>query len=168
MSQIPDRTYDEMLALHARMVETILGACQQFGVPSPSIQWSNRMTRAAGLASRKGIKLSVPLLRTANDSFCIEVAIHEAAHYIDFNLRGKSDHGPEWQKLMAVLGYPDAERCHTLDRSHLHRYEIICRSCKKSLVKYTREPAASFLSRRRSACCHAELAIRRVSKQTEQ
>ncbi|HRK72973.1 MAG TPA: SprT-like domain-containing protein [Rhodothermales bacterium] len=163
MSQIPARTYEEMLMLHERMVESILGACKQFGVPSPSIQWSNRMTRAAGTASKKGIKLSIPLLRTASDDFCIEVAIHEAAHYIDFKFRGKSDHGHEWRKLMTILGYPNAERCHTLDRSHLHRYEIICRTCKKSLAKYTREPAASFLSRRRSACCHAELGVKKAS-----
>ncbi|MBN8589186.1 MAG: SprT-like domain-containing protein [Rhodothermia bacterium] len=164
MSKTQPRTYEEMLSLHEKMVQSIEQSCAKFGVPMPSIGWSNRMTRAVGLASKKGLKFSVPLLRSASEAFCIETAIHEAAHYIDIKLRGKSDHGSEWRKIMTTLGYPNAERCHTLDRSHLHRYEVLCRSCKKVLVKYTREPSASFLHHRRSACCHAELALKRIKR----
>lgn len=152
------------MALHQQMVVAIQTCCEQFKVPMPSIKWSNQMTASAGRASAKMLKFSVPLLRVASEAFCIETAVHEAAHYIDFKLRGTSDHGEKWQAIMAQLGYPNPDRCHRLDRTHLYRYEVRCKKCGKVLVRYTRKPTTAFLRSKRSACCYAMLLLAHLEK----
>lgn len=152
-----------MKALHLEMMAAIRAACTQFGVVMPLILWSNRMTASAGRASAKKLTFSVPLLRAAPHEFCMEVAVHEAAHFIDFQRRGKSDHGAVWRQIMAELGYPAADRCHTLDRSHLYRYAVICTKCQRTLVRYTRRPAPDLVRSKRSACCYAVLRVRPIT-----
>lgn len=154
LSQKDIERFNETVAL---METCILEACVQFNVAPPKVRFSNRMTRATGSASKTTISFSIPLLIRADRADSIETAVHETAHYIDFQQRGTSDHGEIWRNLMKQLGYPDAKRCHQIDRDELYRYEVVCAQCHKTLRKYTRRPTT--LHKYRSNCCNARLKI---------
>lgn len=145
------------------MENAVREACLQFGVPLPNMRFSNKMTSAAGRATKTTLSFSIPLLLRTDRDECIETAVHEAAHYIDFHQRGTSDHGEKWRNVMAQLGYPNPPRCHQIDRSDLVRFFLECGECKKQLRTYTRRPSID-IRHYRSNCCHARLVMLEVKR----
>jgi predicted SprT family Zn-dependent metalloprotease len=141
--------------------QAVFHACSVYEVPNPPIRWSRGMTSAAGKASRKEVVFSIPLFLTGDIAFCLETAVHEAAHYIEFQKFGTSSHGARWKGIMKTLGYPNAQRCHQQDRSHLANYQLICKSCQKVLRDYTKQPTLS-LYNKISKCCNSKLEIRDI------
>ena len=142
--------------------QAVTHACMVYGVKNPPIRWSKAMTSAAGKASKREVVFSIPLFLTGDIAFCLETAVHEAAHYIEFNMFGTSSHGERWKSIMAKLGYPNAKRCHQEDRSHLANYQLICKKCQKVLRNYTKKPSRS-LSNKISICCKSDLQIRTMT-----
>lgn len=141
--------------------QAVLHACAIYGVAPPLVKWSKGMTAAAGKATRKEVRFSIPLFETADIAFCLETGVHEAAHYIEFQKFGTSSHGKRWKSIMASLGYPNAQRCHQQDRSHLVKYQLICRNCQKVLRDYTKRPTLS-LSNKVSICCKSSLILQDI------
>lgn len=109
-----------------------------------SVEWSNHLKTTIGNARTKRdtdgmyrgrICLSIALWPRAPESQRRETVIHEAAHvlaFIVFNER--CGHGPKWKWVMKQLGYPNADRCHTVDtkglRRPLKRYLVPCDACQ--------------------------------------
>lgn len=52
----------------------------------------------------KSIKLSSYLLPFMSDDDVKDTILHEIAHALDWECRGKSDHGPEWKKWAIKVG----------------------------------------------------------------
>jgi len=89
------------------------------------VEYSNRMTRAAGKAyyTKNLIVLSAPLLRRTARQDQIDTVVHEACHLISWHLHSTAGrgHGRAWRKTMILAGYPNPARCHTINRTGLHR-----------------------------------------------
>lgn len=112
--------------------ESIEAACRACGVPELSgrirVSWSGRFVarmgdarwdtvRGAGL-----IRLSRPLWPQASPEEQRETVVHEACHVIaDYLYRGKQGHGPGWRRMMALCGYPAAQRCHSVNREAIQQ-----------------------------------------------
>lgn len=102
-------------------------ACRACGVPEMAakivVSWNGRFTARMGDARwdrRRGqglIRLSVPLWPKASREEQRETVIHEVCHVIaDAVYHGNMGHGPKWQRMMKLCGYPEARRCHAVDR----------------------------------------------------
>ena len=100
--------------------------------------WNNRMTRAMGKATYKRnyfdgnghglIHLSVPLFARASPEQQMETIVHELCHVVAIKQFGRHRyHGPIWKNFMWSCGYPNASRCHTVDRTGLTtKYQAYC------------------------------------------
>ncbi len=115
-------------------------ACRMGDVPELlgriRVAWGARFTARMGDARwdavRKAglIRLSAPLWPKASEAERRETVIHEACHVIaDFKFGRNQGHGDGWRHMMMLCGYPDAKRCHAVDR------EAIVRRRQQSRVK---------------------------------
>jgi len=97
------------------------------------VEWNNRMRSCAGKAFcfQQIIKLNARLL-SENESELIPTFLHEVAHLIDFQIRGKSNHDYHWKSILTDMGEKD-DRCHNMDVSNLknkvQKFEVYC-NCK--------------------------------------
>ena len=111
-----------------------LGSCQ-FGRRGGS----KRITLSRHLAA------TVPLdYRDANGLRVVEDVIrHEIAHAIDYERRGRSDHGRRWKSICLRIG---ADPTRTYDSDHLPqppaKYTAICPNCARETAYY-RVPRAA-------------------------
>jgi predicted SprT family Zn-dependent metalloprotease len=96
---------------------------------SPTIRWSNRMTKCAGTARFRNLQtvrgpeveyvditLATKLLALNGRTFIEDTPEHEAAHVIAVMLYGwdmGKGHGKAWHEVMEVLG-KKAERLHRM------------------------------------------------------
>lgn len=105
-----------------------------------ALEFSDRMTTTMGRAwtywdTKSGlIRLSTKLWKRAEESQRTEIAIHEAAHILANLIHKKNcGHGIHWRATMALLGYPNANRCHSVSTAGLRRrnrrYQIECPKC---------------------------------------
>jgi predicted SprT family Zn-dependent metalloprotease len=99
---------------------------------------------AAGLCSKrkKTIYISKWLFdQNPHKSLEFEnVLRHELAHALDFEIRGKSDHGKVW-KLIARKVLCTAERCSTSEQigvTATTKYTLICDTCNKEQPSHKR------------------------------
>jgi len=68
------------------------------------------------------IRLSRPLWPRASDEERRETVIHETCHVIaDYRFGGKQGHGPAWKRMMALCGYTQPQRCHSVDREAIQQ-----------------------------------------------
>jgi predicted SprT family Zn-dependent metalloprotease len=84
--------------------------------------WNRRFTARLGdarwSAGRGEVRLSVPLWPKASRAEQEETVVHEVCHVVAAYRFGPGQgHGPRWRALMARCGYPEARRCHTVDRA---------------------------------------------------
>lgn len=104
-----------------------------------NITYNNRLTSTLGqvrrvdIYNKKGrIELSSRLWPTTSKSQRVETVIHELAHILaDIKHQRDVGHRKEWKSMMAVLGYPNAKRCHNspVIRKKRKKYILACRSC---------------------------------------
>lgn len=91
-------------------------AREAWGDHAAKFIWNTKLSydlkgQCAGKASViKGVRLNARLMYH-NESFFDETIHHEYAHMIDFYLRGTSNHGRHWKRIMHTLGVTP-ERCH--------------------------------------------------------
>jgi len=57
--------------------------------------------------------------------------LHEIAHAIDYEKRGFSDHGTEWQEIAKSIGCNANQQTSnkTLDQEKLYKYKAVCNNC---------------------------------------
>ncbi len=89
-----------------------------------TVEWSERMTRAAGTATYQLglIKLSTKLLPRSTPEDQRQTVIHEACHLISFWKYGEAGtgHGHYWKACMRACGLAP-RRCHSIPRAGLRR-----------------------------------------------
>jgi len=85
-----------------------------------TIEFSYKLGRSAGLCKFKSktgkitVIFNAVLLPDNKEDFFNATIPHEVAHAVDFYLRGKSDHGRNWQSIMFNLG-ANPKRTHDMD-----------------------------------------------------
>ncbi|MDX1604904.1 MAG: SprT-like domain-containing protein [Candidatus Competibacterales bacterium] len=100
-----------------------------------------------------------PILLTENDDFVTETIPHEVAHVGVFywlSRKPRRPHGPEWQRLMHLLG-EEPRRCHRYDVSNvltrrLKRYPYVC-GCRSHELTSIRHHRVRRGVRYRCRCC---------------
>ena len=108
--------------------EWVAIACAVCEVPELAgridLAWNRRFTARLGDAlwsagrGRGLVRLSVPLWSKAGRAEQEEAVVHEVCHLVAASRFGPGQgHGPRWRALMARCGYPEARRCHTVDRA---------------------------------------------------
>lgn len=72
----------------------------------PSVQWSSRMTKTAGLAyiEEGFIRLSSPVFWKYPEGFILEIVPHELAHIAAWRRFKEGGHGKAWKDCMLALG----------------------------------------------------------------
>ena len=72
----------------------------------PRVEWSNRLTKTAGLAfCLEGfVRLSAPIYRKYPLGFVCEILPHELAHIAAWRAFGDRWHGKGWKHSMRVIG----------------------------------------------------------------
>lgn len=120
-----------------------------------TIGWNSRKT-ALGVCwgGKKKILISKFLLEHNLDkpSEWEDTIRHEIAHAIEYELRGKSDHGRIWQRICHVTGASPTRTCkNPLNNGNTHKFELVCPNCDYS-AKFYRKPQAS--DRACGKCCN--------------
>ena len=115
-------------------------ACDMNGRPDIAgrinLKWSNRMTRAMGIASwRSGqytIKLSIPLFLRATEDQKWQTVIHEACHIIDaIKNEVRMSHGDSWKRCMRACGTKPLVY-HSVSCAGLRKtWKFHCPECKR-------------------------------------
>ena len=81
---------------------------------------------------RKIIKLSIPLTKyETNNERIVNTILHEIAHAIDYNTRGRSGHDATWRRIAKNIGC-SGERCSSssgVDKSKFMKWVVKCPSC---------------------------------------
>jgi predicted SprT family Zn-dependent metalloprotease len=124
--------------------------------PLIQIEWSNKMTKSAGMALGKTcpflgktytIKFSKKLWGSMTSNVQKDLVLHETAHIITYYMYNKSvidaekqgGHGPTWQKIARLIGakpvrYMESyEADFALYQRKVKRYNISC-SCGKKIT----------------------------------
>lgn len=84
---------------------------------------------AAGLAYHNGrVEFNEVLMERHPEEFDSTI-IHEVAHIVTFKVfpNAKQNHGPEFKRVMRMLGADNPTRCHSYDVSGLKRYNTVKR-----------------------------------------
>lgn len=84
---------------------------------------------AAGLAYTNGrVEFNEVLMERHPEEFDTTI-IHEVAHIVTFKVfpNAKQNHGPEFKRVMRMLGADNPTRCHSYDVSGLKRYNTVKR-----------------------------------------
>lgn len=107
---------------------------------------------------RRSIALSRVLIQNGLSENIIDDTIrHEISHALDYEIRGTTDHGPEWKDLARRCG-ADPERTSDLPEEvpPAYRWHRWCPECEAVVGKYYRRPTSD-----RYVCreCRSELDI---------
>jgi SprT protein len=112
--------------LETKLLETYEKAQKVFNrtFELPSIHWGD-MGRIAGKAFllKNAIKFSPTLYAQNVETFLNRTCPHEVAHLVTKAVypNAKQAHGPEWRRVMQLLGVEDIGRCHSYDTSSVAR-----------------------------------------------
>jgi len=94
-------------------------------------------------------------LAKAKPGVAEDTILHEIAHGIDVKRRGRSDHGPEWQKICMEIGAsPEATASNAFDES-IWRFSIVCDTCGKIVAKRHRMSQQSKDSKWKRSYCRS-------------
>ncbi len=146
-----------------RRVGDCLARLRQAGIriPPVTLRFDLRGT-AAGRAIVGGdrtptIRLNPVLMAENGVAFLDQTIPHEVAHlgvYYWLGHQPRRPHGPEWRRLMQLLGAEPA-RCHNFDvgncrvrRLTTHRYTCACREHRLTSIRHNRA--------RRGVCYHCQ------------
>lgn len=123
--------------LETKVLETYDKAQSVFGrvFDLPIIEFED-MGRVAGRAFywKNLIKFSPTLFKENVEDFTKRTIVHECGHIIAHKVYPnlKRPHGPEWKKVMQMLGAQDIGRCHSYDTSsvvrkyHVRKFKYKC------------------------------------------
>jgi len=93
----------------------------------------NKRKTILGLCAvgKKQISLSSYLINHNHDlEIWKETILHEIAHAIDFETRGKTDHGIPWQNISKTIGCDPRAYCdHTELKIPTGKYTLRCKKC---------------------------------------
>lgn len=108
--------------------------------------WSfkfNSRKRSAGLCSpsKKTIYVSKYLVdvECGLTDTAKNTVLHEIAHALDFEIRGTSDHGPQWKKLCKIVG-ANPSRTVNVTINADYKYAIINKETGEVVHKFYRKP----------------------------
>lgn len=80
------------------------------------------------------VKLNPFLMLRGGPDECRELVVHEVCHALDDLIVGGWGHANGWRMLMKLMGYVEAEPCHTVStvglRSKKAKFMGICNACK--------------------------------------
>lgn len=115
---------------------------------------------AAGLAHRSGhVEFNEVLMARHPEDFDVTI-IHEVAHIVTFKVfpNAKQAHGPEFKRVMRMLGVDNPTRCHSYDvsglirRKTVKRFEYVCEhGCTHGLTIHRHKTIESGMVRYRCA-----------------
>jgi len=114
-----------------RQIQTVFNhACETLGV-EVTWGWNDRFLRVLGRARIRDmhIELSSKIWKLAKLEDRKEVIYHEVAHIAAFKKYKSCGHDRPWRLCMMMVGYQNAERCHTIDVSKLtikNRHPVFC------------------------------------------
>jgi SprT protein len=104
------------------------------------------------------IVINTTLLAENVEEFMVRTIPHEVAHYIDYMLHNKSDHGYHWQAIMGGIFGCEVSRCHSYDVTNARiktyrkfRYACECQTMDLTTVMHNKIRRGSVRSCRR---CH--------------
>lgn len=111
-------------------------------LPMPIIDFSNKMSKAAGKATfNRYIQLyrltfSIPIIKLNDlNHFVSRTVPHEVAHLVQFNKYGTGDHGHGFHQIMRQLGVENSTRCHTYATPvKANGYAYKCNRCGKEII----------------------------------
>lgn len=140
-------------------IEHAYSLLKKWGCEGWRVEFSGALPRAMGKAhlGRRLIKFSVPLWDQATNLQRRETVVYEVAHAVCYVRGTDRGHGAGWKAQMAAMGYPNASKYHTVDRTGLKRkrhdtVEVAC------CGKFYRAPAGSPRTlRSASAAAHPAL-----------
>ena len=102
---------------------------------------------------RKIIRLSIPLTKyETNNERIINTILHEIAHAIDYNTRGRSGHDATWKRIAKSIGC-SGERCSSssgVDKSKFMKWVVKCTSCDSTHYRARNTKKVSACSK----CCN--------------
>jgi len=133
-----------MLPTNEQMAEWLLFAADKTNsrdlAEKVSIEWSNKMISARGLAfmSRFHLKFSVALMGRSSLDEQRQCMVHEFCHIVAYHKYRDAGHGRYWQMCMRQCGLVP-HRCHKIDNTDLKRtvkrFEAKC-SCMTHQVTH--------------------------------
>lgn len=148
MSGLPEIPEPLRQRLHARVAECLQclheAGVRQAADAAPEIRL-DLSGQSAGQAISSGVlRFNPHYLLHDSEHFLRQTVAHEVAHHVDFLRRGRSDHGPHWQRLMHALGLP-AESRHRYDlplskvtRLRTFAYRCACRQLELTSIRHNR------------------------------
>ncbi len=111
-------------------------------LPMPIIEFSNRMTSAAGRAHFNRhmglyrLTFSVPIIKLNSlEHFIGRTVPHEVAHLVQFNKTSTADHSYGFHSIMRQFGVADSTRCHRYQTPvKANGYAYKCNRCGKEII----------------------------------
>lgn len=106
----------------------------------------------------KEIQLSAWIIQNSNTPFeeWVNTMLHEIAHAIDVEIRGRTKHDYKWRHIALTIGC-DGERCGRLELTESgkasSKYTIKCNSCGKESASHKRSKVIARGGRACGNCC---------------
>lgn len=154
--------------------EKLIELCEYWNVPSPSLEWSNRMTSSAGIWYPPTTKYKFGVIRLNSkvraqygDESSMGTLIHEFVHhYLFFKYLNKGDkiafamsaHTEEFKRMCASLGgrmneqLAGAKYSHAATNDYISKWTYAC-SCGKARKDTGRKLSARELGRWQCVHC---------------
>lgn len=113
----------DLIQTAMRLVHDCVGQIRGYGIAVPRVEivFDLRGTTAGqalvGLGVAPKIRLNPVLMAENREAFLRQTVPHEVAHLAAFYWKGKRPqrpHGPEWKRMMLLLG-AEPRRCHNYD-----------------------------------------------------
>lgn len=122
----------------------VQAAFPQHTIPTPEIRYDINSANLGGQAfGDRYIRLNPVFLNSDTDHYIHQTVGHEFAHIATqavFGDRGVSSHGPQWQRVMGIIGIP-ANRCHNYEVPEgvkvgkpKQKYAYECINCKHPML----------------------------------
>jgi len=104
----------------------------------PHVRFSNKMTRAAGIAKNtkphSTVVFSRPIIeRNDIHNFKAQTVWHEIAHVVQFELGLPSGHGRTFYQIMNDFGVAEPSRCHSYNTPKKNTVAVVCQQCNAEL-----------------------------------
>lgn len=81
----------------------------------------------------KTVRVSRHHIECSSADSVIDTILHEIAHAIDFENRGRSGHDAEWRRVAVMVGAtPRANKAHAYNiKKPVYKYDVVCPKCGK-------------------------------------